>query len=245
MLNICLYLYISEKTRNLLFQGAQKPSKLSTEDSMSELVDPVPQRGQLRLDASGGLCCKPDDSTEVTMADAQVQPMEFGNFNNNCLVVPAGQLQIDSTGHLCSGVKGWCFNPKIYDQGLPLRIISAVEIAASWWPFSKNVFALGMYCQTSNISGTLGNEIVNQLDLVGASPVGGTLTTSSCSTPGFNGLGKDNCETRRGTFWDLVHLILGDCVVLWHSSTFHCKYNFLCCIKTMQLATKFFVCFDF
>ena len=26
--------------------------------------------------------------------------------------------------------------------------------------------------------------------------------------PGFNGLGKDNCKTRRETFWDLVWLIL-------------------------------------
>ena len=59
------------------------------------------------------------------------------------------------------------------------------------------------YRQTSNISRTLvDNKIVDHSDVVGASPVGSAPTTSSFSifTPGFNGLGKDNCKTRRVTF---------------------------------------------
>ena len=54
--------------------------------------------------------------------------------------------------------------------------------------------------QVSNISGTVvGNKIVDHSDVVGAAP-----------TPGFIGLGKDNCKTRRETFkfGDLVRLIL-------------------------------------
>ena len=68
-------------------------------------------------------------------------------------------------------------------------------------------------CQTSNISNiSVGNEIV--------------ITCRGCSnyilildwTPGFNVLGKDNCEMRRKTFklLDLMHLILE----VWNESTF-------------------------
>ena len=39
-----------------------------------------------------------------------------------------------------------------------------------------------MYRKTSNISHTLGNKIVDQSDVVGASPVGAAPTTSSFST---------------------------------------------------------------
>ena len=46
-------------------------------------------------------------------------------------------------------------------------------------PLEKN----SVYCQTSNISGTLvGNKIVDHSDVVGASPVGAAHTTSSFST---------------------------------------------------------------
>ena len=38
------------------------------------------------------------------------------------------------------------------------------------------------YRKTSNISRTLGNKIVDNSDVVGASPVGATPTTSSFST---------------------------------------------------------------
>ena len=42
---------------------------------------------------------------------------------------------------------------------------------------------LNMYCQTSDIRGTLvGNEIVDHLDVVGALPVGTAQTTSSFLT---------------------------------------------------------------
>ena len=62
-----------------------------------------------------------------------------------------------------------------------------------------------MYCQTSNISGTLvDNEIVDHSGVVGTSPVILNLT------PGFNGLGRNNCNMRWDTFnfWDLVCLVL-------------------------------------
>ena len=68
------------------------------------------------------------------------------------------------------------------------------------------------YRQTSNISRTLeGNKLVVHSDIVEC------IARRRCSnyifildlTPGFNGLGKDNCKTRRGSFmfWDLVRLI--------------------------------------
>ena len=52
--------------------------------------------------------------------------------------------------------------------------------------------------------------ILYHSDVVGASPVGAAPTTSSffTKTPGFNGLGGDNCKTRWEIFkcWDLVTL---------------------------------------
>ena len=67
--------------------------------------------------------------------------------------------------------------------------------------------------QTSNIRGTLvGNKIADHSDVIGASP------GRRCSnyifildlTPGFSGLGKDNCKTRRetGNLGELVRLML-------------------------------------
>ena len=65
------------------------------------------------------------------------------------------------------------------------------------------------YRKTSNISRTLVcNKIVDNSDVVGASPVGAAPTTSSFSnlTPGFNGLSEDKCKRIQDTlkFWDLV-----------------------------------------
>ena len=60
--------------------------------------------------------------------------------------------------------------------------------------------------QTSNISRTLGNKFVDHSDVVGAAPTHLILDL----TPGFKGLGNDNCETRREIFncCDLVRFIL-------------------------------------
>ena len=56
-----------------------------------------------------------------------------------------------------------------------------------------------IYRQTYNIRRTLMcNIIVDNSDVVGASPVGAAPTTYL--TPGFNRLGKDNCKTRWETF---------------------------------------------
>ena len=79
------------------------------------------------------------------------------------------------------------------------------------------------YCHTPNISHTLvGNKFVDHSVLVGWSPVGAAPTTALLPrkavkfnhslniTPGFNGLGKDNCRTRWETmkYLDLAWLIL-------------------------------------
>ena len=47
----------------------------------------------------------------------------------------------------------------------------------------SRIYDLENYCKTSNISHTLvGNKIVDNSDVVGASPVGAAPTTSSFST---------------------------------------------------------------
>ena len=67
--------------------------------------------------------------------------------------------------------------------------------------------------QISHISCTLvGNELVDHSDVVGALPVSAAQNYIFILdlTPGFNGLGKKNCKTRRESFQfgDLVCLIL-------------------------------------
>ena len=72
------------------------------------------------------------------------------------------------------------------------------------------------YRQVSNVRHTLaGNKIVDHSDVVGTSYVGTAPTTVYVIfilnlTPGFIGLGKDDCKMRRETFkfCDLVFLIL-------------------------------------
>ena len=60
------------------------------------------------------------------------------------------------------------------------------------------------YSWISNVSHTVvGNKIVDHSDVVGASPVSAAPPTSSFIldlTPGFNGLGKGNCQTR----WEIL-----------------------------------------
>ena len=69
------------------------------------------------------------------------------------------------------------------------------------------------YRQTSIIRRTLvGNKLVDNSDVVEASPAGAAPTYSFILdlTPGFNGLCRDNCKTRWESFkfCELVHLIL-------------------------------------
>ena len=64
------------------------------------------------------------------------------------------------------------------------------------------------YRQTSNIRRALvGNKIVDHSDVVGASPVGCSRYIFILD---FNGLGKDNYNSRRETFkfYDLMRLTL-------------------------------------
>ena len=57
------------------------------------------------------------------------------------------------------------------------------------------------YLQISNISHTLaGNEIIDHSDVVGASNCCSNYIFILDLTPGFNGLGKDNCKTRGDIF---------------------------------------------
>ena len=92
-------------------------------------------------------------------------------------------------------------------------IIISVYSVFIWYvnPYSGSGFLI--YCQTSNIRCILaGNKLVDHSDVAGASP------DRQCSnyifilvfTPGLNGLGKDNCKTKRQSFnvCYLVHLIL-------------------------------------
>ena len=62
--------------------------------------------------------------------------------------------------------------------------------------------------KTYNIKRTsIGNKIADHSDVIGASAVYIFIIDS---TPGFNGLGNNNCKTRPETlnFWDLMRLIL-------------------------------------
>ena len=79
------------------------------------------------------------------------------------------------------------------------------------------------YLQTSNIRRiVVGNNIVDHSDVVGASPIGSALATSSFST--YHTASEDWAKTRWETFkfWDLVRLILEvgqyiDCIVSWYT----------------------------
>ena len=84
-----------------------------------------------------------------------------------------------------------------------------------------NAYPHWQYChQTSDIKCILeGNKIVDHSDAIES------IAWWSCSnyifilelTPGFNGLGKDNCKTRWETILkDLVHFMLE---VGWHFDT--------------------------
>ena len=79
--------------------------------------------------------------------------------------------------------------------------------------FCQNRFLT--YRKISNMRRTLvGNNIVDQSDVVGASPVGAAPTTSSFFdlTSGFKGFGKDSRKPLRESFknWNLVRLMLAN-----------------------------------
>ena len=78
-------------------------------------------------------------------------------------------------------------------RGLPLVFQTNI-----WGSSSATIILSSInseYSQTPSVRRTLvGNKRVDRSDVVGASPVGAAPTSSS---HGFNGLGKDNCKTRR------------------------------------------------
>ena len=67
----------------------------------------------------------------------------------------------------------------------------------------------GQYCQTSNIRCTLGNEIVDHSNVVGASPVGTAPTTSSFSIEHLASMVWTETTAR----WYEKHLSFGFCVL--------------------------------
>ena len=82
------------------------------------------------------------------------------------------------------------------------RVVGDLRNHTPWGSCDITLIGL-IYRQTANISRTsVGNEIVEHSDVVGASPFILDLTA------GFNGSRKDNCKTRRDTFklWELVVL---------------------------------------
>ena len=69
-----------------------------------------------------------------------------------------------------------------------------------------------IYRHTSNIRRKfVRNKVADHSDVVGPSPVGAANYIFILTlTPGFNGLDKSNCKTRREVFklWNLVRVIL-------------------------------------
>ena len=95
-----------------------------------------------------------------------------------------------------------CFEPKSENfQKSQCDIIDAVIIT------KITVFE---YRQTSNISCTLGNKLVDNSHVVIASQHCFNYIFILDLIPSSNGLGKGNCKTKRESFkfWDLVQLIL-------------------------------------
>ena len=78
------------------------------------------------------------------------------------------------------------------------KIKSAAARLTQWVPDTVSRGRFPNYRQVSNIRRALAaNEIIDPSEVVGASP-------------GFNGLGKDDCNTKWESFkcWDLVRLVL-------------------------------------
>ena len=116
----------------------------------------------------------------------------------------------------------WCDQRKRIFKTLMARIHAQVcdeplHLLMAWHSYvalstgTLKVTFGSIYRKVSNIRRTLlVNKVVDHSDVVGASPVGARLQVHLHSQPGFNGLGKDNCKTRRETsmFRDWVRLIL-------------------------------------
>ena len=94
------------------------------------------------------------------------------------------------------------------------------NISQSWLDFNKCLFAT--YRQVSNTRRTLvSNKIVDYSDVVGTAPTCSNYIFILDLTPGFIGLGKDNCKPRGETvkFGNLVRLILEIHVTLFSKYT--------------------------
>ena len=103
-----------------------------------------------------------------------------------------------------------CINRYLINKWIPNG-----KMIISWYQRGHLMMS---YRQVSNIRCTLvGNNIVDHSVVVGVLPVGDAPTSSSFLTPGFNGLGKDNCTMRRETFkfGELVQLILEIYGIYW------------------------------
>ena len=99
----------------------------------------------------------------------------------------------------------------VFDPGIFVRLLLSCMMI-SWKDYDLDKPSLDfIYRQISDIRRILGNKIIDHSDVVGAA-------CRRCSNyifimdliPGFNGLGKGICKTRREAFqfWYLVRLIL-------------------------------------
>ena len=124
----------------------------------------------------------------------------------NSIAIPVMEIRL-SHNHLIF-IHTW--KDSLYIETRPWPWLS--QLLKEWHSFNSNRYTT--YCQTSNTRHTsVGNKIVD----LGCS---WSIAWWRCSdyifildlTPGFNGLGKDNCKTRRQSskFWDLVHFYIRD-----------------------------------
>ena len=109
------------------------------------------------------------------------------------------------------------------------------------YSFSKDQWVhLYVYRQTSHISNTLAdNKIIDHSNVVAAPRVDAAPTTSSLSTstPGFNGLNRDNSKMRLASFkiWDLVRLTFEIWRYLLKSTFLYLTIQWMC---SSSLASK-------
>ena len=107
---------------------------------------------------------------------------------------------------------GWSYNLLIFIMGICILVRQHLYIEPGPWS-SQNTLQFLKLPSNLKYKSHLGRQCT-----CWSLRCGWSIACQRCSnyifildkTPGFNGLGKDNCNMRRDTFmfWDLVHLIL-------------------------------------
>ena len=120
----------------------------------------------------------------------------------------------------------------IINQCKKIHLVHPKQYAHNW-----NFVVVCYYCQTSNISYTfVGNKIVAHPDVVGASPVGAALTTSSFSTQHLASMDWAKTTARR----DEKHLDVGIRCVLYYmfNGSSFCPYTWNNVCTQWQIAAQ-------